>query len=145
MQKIIKIQDYISKEENATKYIPLHDGWTALVAYSLGKVEVGTSPLMYYRQHQNNVVGGTDRGLDRFIHRIKRYCHGDRMKSEKCRIIIDLMRDEIPMESKKLLESCAYYTESFFKRIRFAFNSDLYHYGLLDNLGIFVVIMLKKF
>ena len=144
LDKIVVINKYISTVDT-NAYVPLHDAWTALVAYSLGKVTVGEAPMMFYRQHESNVIGGNDRGIKKFFHRIKRYTSGDKKKSEKCRIILHLMRDEIPEENRKLLESCAYYTESISKRIRLALTPDIYHYGIYDNIGIFVVILMKQF
>lgn len=144
LDKIVEINDYIKTVDSKT-YIPLHDAWTALVAYSFGKVEVGEAPLMFYRQHESNVIGGNDRGVKKFYHRIKRYTSGDKKKSAKCRIILTLMRDEIPTKNRKLLERCANYTESFAKRFCLAFTPDIYHYGLADNMGIFIVILLKQF
>lgn len=144
LDKIVLINGYIASVDTKT-YVPLHDAWTALVAYSIGKVEVGEAPLMFYRQHEANVIGGNDRGIRKFFHRIKRYTSGDKKKSAKCRIILTLMRDDIPEKNLKLLERCAYYTESFPKRIKLAFTPDLYHYGIADNAGIFLVILMKQF
>lgn len=144
LDKIVVISDYIASLDSKT-YVPLHDAWTALVAYSIGKVEVGEAPLMFYRQHEANVIGGNDRGIRKFFHRIKRYTSGDKKKSAKCRIILTLMRDDIPEKNLKLLERCAYYTESFSKRIKLAFTPDIYHYGIADNAGIFLVILMKQF
>lgn len=144
LERIVKINDYIAAVDSKA-YVPLHDGWTALVAYSIGKVEVGTTPLMFYRQHEANVIGGNDRGVKKFLHRIKRYTTGEKMKSTKCQLILTLMQNEIPEENRKLLERCAYYTDSFSKRIRLAFTTDLYHYGFVDNFGIFMVILMKQF
>lgn len=144
LDRIVVINDFIAEVDYKT-YVPLHDAWTALVAYSIGKVEVGETPLMFYRQHEANVIGGNDRGIKKLFHRIKRYTSGDMKKSTKCRIILKLLQAEIPEKNLKLLESCAYYADSFFKRIKLAFTPEIYHYGIIDNAGIFLVILMKQF
>lgn len=44
--------------------VMIHDQWVALIASALGEMYYFTEPLMLYRQHENNQIGG---GVDFFI------------------------------------------------------------------------------
>ena len=39
------------------KWARYHDGWLGLIASSLGKISFIKEPTLYYRQHENNLVG----------------------------------------------------------------------------------------
>lgn len=54
-RRLIDELDLAMKDGN-TKLI-LHDYWLSLVASSMGKIKIIDKPLMYYRQHNNNLVG----------------------------------------------------------------------------------------
>lgn len=41
----------------------IHDGWVALMMASLAKVKIIQQPLMLYRQHQMNMIGGKNIGV----------------------------------------------------------------------------------
>lgn len=145
LEKTCLINNYTECHNEPETYYPLHDAWTALVAYSLGRVVVGEAPVMFYRQHGGNVVGAGQSGIRNLTAKIRRNINGSQKKSKKCKILVELMHEDIPMVNRKLIELCATYDQSLFRRIRLAFNKELYHYGIHDNIGIFIVILLKQF
>lgn len=145
LQKSVRICEYIEKHTGVRTYYPLHDAWNALVAYTFGKVVIGEAPLMFYRQHGQNVVGSGQEGIAKLVARTKRYIKSDRRKSEKCRILLDIFEEELPDEKLRLIKLCANYGNSFFKRVKLAFTKDIYHYGIADNLCIFIVVILNQF
>lgn len=145
LDKACVISTYL-KLINNNDYIPYHDGWISLVAYSLdGHVVVGSEPLMYYRQHGHNVIGT---GLSRFKlvkNRLCRYLKSDGNKSTKCRIVLDLLDSELPQQNKNLLYACAYYKSSAKQWFQLLCSKALFQYGFIDNIGTFGVIVLRKF
>lgn len=36
--------------------VPMHDAWLALIAFSFGRVDAVSKPLVHYRKHENNVA-----------------------------------------------------------------------------------------
>jgi len=145
LHKACVISEYLNKKSK-TDYIPYHDGWMSLVAYSLGgAVVVGKEPLMFYRQHEHNAVGTGKNVFGLIKARFIRYLKSEKTKSKKCQIVLGLLGNEIPTQNKNLLCLCAYYSQSLKKRIQLACRKDLYEYGLIDNIGTFGVIILNKF
>ncbi|SMF53442.1 glycosyltransferase family 2 protein [Paenibacillus barengoltzii] len=55
----------------------MHDWWVYLCVSTFGKVIFDSQPLILYRQHSNNVLGGqTDSWLDKWKKRFRRYLKG---------------------------------------------------------------------
>lgn len=145
LHKACLISDYLNKRKKLD-YIPYHDGWMSLVAYSLGgAVVVGKEPLMFYRQHEHNAVGTGKNIFGLIKARFIRYINSEKTKSKKCQIVLELLENEIPSQNRKLLFLCAYYSQSLKKRIQLVCRKDLYEYGFIDNIGTFGVIILNKF
>ena len=67
-----KLQDIL------LKYIPdrkdfYHDSWIYKVALVCGKVKKKKKATILYRQHNNNTVGATEKGIKRFIHSLEKF------------------------------------------------------------------------
>ncbi len=67
-----KLQDIL------VQYIPIrkdfyHDSWIYKVALVCGKVLIDKKATILYRQHNNNTVGATEKGLKRFIHSLENF------------------------------------------------------------------------
>ena len=145
LQKIEVINRYADSNQDRNTYVPLHDGWASLVAFALGNVWIGKEPLMYYRQHGKNVVGTGKRGLKSIVDRIQRNRTGCCRKSKKCQILLGLLSEYIPQKNIRLIEACAHYKKNIWSTIRLLFTRDLYHFGLIDNLGTFCLILSRNF
>lgn len=62
--------------KDTIKYIPkefLHDGWTAVITAYYGHVEYIHEPLLYYRQHESNVLGAHNIGILYYFNKIKHF------------------------------------------------------------------------
>lgn len=127
--------------------IPIHDAWTAFVAYSLGAAVIQSNTgMMYYRQHGSNVIGSGHGFWSIQKNRIRRYLLGTtHYKANKCIIALQVFGDEIPMENRRLLELVAQYRNSTKSKIRLIFDKRMYEYGFLDNIGTFITILFNKF
>ena len=84
--------------------MPIHDAWTALVAYSLNAdVVQGSTGLLYYRQHSRNVIGSGHGFWSIQKNRIMRYLgEATHEKANKCIIALQVFGDRIPEEHKSL-------------------------------------------
>ena len=127
--------------------IPIHDAWTAIVAYSLNAdVIQSLSGLMYYRQHGHNVIGAGHGFLSIQKNRIKRYLgdatHG---KANKCIIALQVLGSEIPTQNRDLLQKVATYRNSLKSKLRLMFDKRMYEYGVVDNIGTLITILFNKF
>ncbi|MBS4815042.1 MAG: glycosyltransferase family 2 protein [Clostridium sp.] len=60
-----KLNDMIKKTINTN--IVMHDWWIALIACLYGKIVFSSNALIYYRQHNKNVVGATKVSSFRFV------------------------------------------------------------------------------
>lgn len=126
--------------------LPLHDGWTSLVAYALGAdVITSNEPYMYYRQHGGNVVGSGKNTLHLLKARLFRYLRSENLKSKICEIALRVYGNDIPEPNRTLIRQCANYRHSFTCTIAFMFNKTIYQYGLIENVGTFFMILLHKF
>lgn len=145
LEKASRMYNLAMSWTKGSGYFPLHDTTMSSVCYTMGKVTVSNTPLMLYRQHGSNVIGIGDSGLKRIKTKIARYISNTRPRSTRCQILMQLYGDEMKPEAKILVEQCATYGESFTNRIRLLMNKDVYHYGIVDKIGVFCTIMLRKF
>lgn len=142
LEKAIRIWDYISKEDRKS-FVPLHDAWTALVAYAFsGYVVIGQSQ-MYYRQHEKNVIGYGGSFWRRQMGRIKRFLSNKKATSSLCQLFLAVYEDA-PVQNFRTIDRFANYNKSIIKRISLAVRPSIYKYGLIDNIGTFFVIILGK-
>ena len=125
-----------------------HDSWTSAVAFALNAyIYHDNNPRMYYRQHGNNVVGVHGNGVisiltSRMLRYIKPSTHS---KSSKCQCLISLLGDEIPLENKQFLKMCAQYRYSTAIKLKLLLSPKLYSYGITENIGAFILVLLNKF
>ena len=127
--------------------IPIHDAWASLVAYSLNAdVIQSCSGLMYYRQHGHNVIGAGQGFLSNQKNRIMRYIGVvTHMKANKCIIALQVLGDKIPSQNRDLLKKVAAYRNSLKAKYRLLFDKRMYEYGVIDNIGTFLIILFNKF
>lgn len=142
LEKAIRIWDYISKADRKS-FVPLHDAWTALIAYAFsGHVVIGESQ-MYYRQHEQNVIGYGGSFWRRQMARVRRFMSNKRTPSSLCQLFL-LIFNDAPVHNLKIIERVANYNKSFFKRISLAITPSIYKYGIIENIGTFFVVILGK-
>lgn len=106
------------------EHIVMHDDWIHKVCLAIGgKVVFDSQPMMFYRQHGNNVDGG--------IHTFKdKLCKVWTEKQTKARImsnqladILKLYGEQLPDKNKKLLKHALQFGKgSFVQRLRLAFD-----------------------
>lgn len=131
---------------NAQDRVPLHDGWTALVAYAFeADVIFDTEKHIKYRQHGNNVVGSNKSFFEVQKARFVRYFNGQSLKSGKCQLVLDVYSDLLGVNSKEILTNCVSYKKSFKTKMKMIFDSGFFQYDFTTNMGVFVMILFNKF
>lgn len=130
----------------ANHRVPLHDAWTALVAYAFNSdVIVDSRQYIKYRQHGNNVVGSSKNFFEAQKARITRYINGQSIKSNKCKLILDIYSNILDENNKDVLMKCASYKENFNSKMNMLFDREYYQYDLITNIGAFLMILFNKF
>lgn len=123
--------------------IRMHDWWIALIAASMGQIVYLDEPLLLYRQHTGNVVGGSSRS-----HYIKsRLAHLAKQREvlyQTCAqagAFLQLYGNKISPGNQRLLHLFATIPEAnwFVRRYRII-RYHFYKSGLIRNLGVLLVI-----
>jgi rhamnosyltransferase len=129
-----------------TRPTVLHDSWTSIVAYSLnGDIICHEVPLMYYRQHGGNVVGGSKSLYQMQINRIFRYIKNPCIKSHRCKLVLRVLDKDITLENKELITLCAYYQNSLQDKLKLLTEKRIYTNDTFANVGLFFMILFNRF
>ncbi len=73
-----------SLEYNDARDIPMHDQWIMCVAAATGIINVIDEPLLYYRQHEKNVMGAEFEGRkDKVVRNVKDMVTGEFAKKKR--------------------------------------------------------------
>ncbi|WP_233696390.1 glycosyltransferase family 2 protein [Paenibacillus profundus] len=116
--------------------IVMHDWWVYLVVSAFGKVIYDENPSIYYRQHQNNVVGGQQGFVDKWVkkwssykkHRAQKVLWNQAREFECC------WGERLPPELKVELHRFLLPDRGFLKRTKYVLSTPLYRQSTLDNL-----------
>ncbi|PPK51359.1 glycosyltransferase family 2 protein [Marinobacter persicus] len=136
--------DILKAKRPNIRNIKMHDWWVYLVISGLGEVIFDNEPYIDYRQHDSNVIGGSN-GLQFWLSRFKRI-----FKRERAEITIQLQEflenysREIPVEQ---VDMCRKFIDigaghNFFKRMRYALISPLYRQSRFDDLLFRILLVL---
>ncbi len=104
------------------KYVPdfqiMHDAWTHKLCLALGgDVIYDDCSYIYYRQHSNNVIGGTTSTLKRWKGRIKRFFSKSRDRSRCIKEICNGYSALLGEEERNLCALVVEYNLSFRNRV----------------------------
>ncbi|MFR0496453.1 glycosyltransferase family 2 protein [Limosilactobacillus reuteri subsp. suis] len=115
-----KLRDLI-KKYNAPETIYMHDDWIHKVCLAVGgKVIYDSHPMMFYRQHENNVDGGTHT----FWSKVNRIKLDKNLMSGQIKEIYKAYNKNIPINNKKIIEKALILGKgNLLKRLRLAFSS----------------------
>lgn len=131
---------------NSESEPPMHDAWTAIVAYSFNAdVFFDIKPHIKYRQHGDNVVGAGKNFFEIMKKRISRYSDAKCLKSKKCELVLEIFADLIDEENKSVIEDCASYKHSLKTKVKLLSDKGFYQYGIAENIGLFFMILFNKF
>lgn len=93
--------------------IPYHDWWVNLVALSVGGISVfDNNPHISYRQHSNNVVGGSESIWSKWKNRFIRFKNQSYSRDNMARQLLALYGDTINNNDKEILNKISNYKKN---------------------------------
>lgn len=127
-----------------TKDIIMHDWWLYLLVSSFGEVIFDNNSYIYYRQHQNNVVGYNNKGFSRIKKFYKRIKNGDFNKINKqtalfYNIYMNELDDDFKSDLKKFIDS----ENNIINRIKIVMDSKFYRHNFYDNIILKLLILMN--
>ncbi|WP_263560859.1 glycosyltransferase family 2 protein [Paenibacillus polymyxa] len=128
--------------------IIMHDWWIYLCTSSFGVVIFDHEPYIWYRQHQNNVLGGsTDGWLGKWRKRLSRFVKGKNryILSKQARQFVQLYGQDMPSQMYSDVELFLHsYHKGVLSRIKYIWQSPFYRQSRLDNWIYKFVFILGK-
>lgn len=127
--------------------ILMHDRWIYLYVSSFGEVIFDKEPTILYRQHQENVMGGSDNGWSaKWRRRFDRFLNvGSLRLSEQARLFDEIYGEYLTsVQSHDVNNFLNGLEGNFIKRIKYALNMPFYRQATLDNLVLKLIYVLKK-
>ncbi|MEK5140628.1 glycosyltransferase family 2 protein [Paenibacillus sp. FSL M7-0134] len=128
--------------------IIMHDWWIYLCTSSFGEVVFDPEPSILYRQHQNNVLGGsTDGWVSKWRKRLSRFIKGKNryILSKQAQQFIQLYgQDMSPQMYKDMDQFLESYQKGVFSRMKYIWQSPFYRQSRLDNWIYKLVFIMRK-
>jgi glycosyltransferase involved in cell wall biosynthesis len=124
-----------ASQVDTTKII-MHDWWAYLVATCFGKVIFDSTPTLFYRQHQGNVIG-VKNGFTFWLGRLKRFLFHRRKSSRIAQAseFIRLYQQDMDIEDTNMLKDfIATRQNGVFNRLSYTLRTPLYMQQKLDTL-----------
>lgn len=123
--------------------IRMHDWWIALIGASFGKVAYLDKPLVLYRQHEKNVIGGSSKSSylkDRISH-LKRNREVLYATMAQGKAFLSTYEQSLSPEQKKILRHFASLSEkNWFARRFYILRYGFLKSGLVRNIGVLLVV-----
>jgi Glycosyltransferases involved in cell wall biogenesis len=120
-----------------------HDWWIALIAASFGKIGFINEATLYYRQHEDNVVGGAgfcDYMKNR-LKSLKNQKEAIRKLERQAGEFIDIYGEILSDQNREIIQTFSNLDElSFLKKKKTWLYSGFRKSGLVRNLGVFFII-----
>ncbi|WP_236146646.1 glycosyltransferase family 2 protein [Paenibacillus xylanilyticus] len=129
------------------KPIIMHDRWIYLYVSAFGEVIFDEEPMILYRQHQGNVLGGSSEDwLMKWKSRLKRFLsEGNFRLSRQASFFLETYRDQLSAQQQRDIQHFLNQLDSsWIKRIRYASKMPFYRQASLDNLVLKLIYFLKK-
>lgn len=127
-------------------YLAMHDIWLYTLAYALGAdVCFDRTPHILYRQHGNNTIGQGQSQLYMWKLRFSRLLGKEAMRSRMAKEIYQGYGECMPQPQHDLLRLFVEGKDSFMKRVRIVFNSQLRCPDRTTQLLFWVNVMLNKY
>ena len=126
----------------------MHDWWVYLVASAMGEVIFDSEATILYRQHDNNVVGGTLNPVKNFYRRMRRFMKRRKFQlSDQAAELLRIYGERMSPQAKGLVENFVRTKKSFFARVFFALNpkNGLKRQSSFDNLLLRFLIIIGRY
>ena len=122
---------------------PLHDHWINLICSGCGgKIIFDTTPHIYYRQHDSNVVGDVS-----IIKKIKNNSlwHKENTRFNIARELWKYYENDLTNECIKEISLVINYQKSFLKRIQLAFNPKIKPLSVIEKVVVTMTVLTGGF
>lgn len=127
-------------------YFSLHDSWVRRVCFSIGGyVEDGVPPLMLYRQHGGNVVGGKQSFSKMLSQNIKSWTYNKNARLLIFRELYAGYSDSMQPENRRLVEKAIHYQESLWNKLSFMFDPNINTGVVSLKIKFMVSVLLNKY
>lgn len=119
---------------NMPTYIPMHDYFVSLICLAIGGVIIyDPNPYIYYRQHEKNVLGVETTLMGKIKRNINLILNNNFIDLKKICEELLVQKDFIITDyNKQILNLAVSYKNSFFKKIKLAFLTNL-KFGKLNQ------------
>lgn len=121
----------------------MHDWWIALIASAFGRIIYLDEPLLLYRQHTGNVVGGSSRS-HYITNRVKHLTAQRQVLYDTCKqaeVFLTIYNDQLTETQKRLVSLFADLpSANWFTRRYLILRYHFLKSGLLRNLGVLLII-----
>ena len=121
----------------------MHDWWIALIASAFGRIIYLDEPLLLYRQHTGNVVGGSSRS-HYITNRVKHLTAQRQVLYDTCKqaeVFLTIYNDQLTEAQKRLVSLFAGLpSANWFTRRYLILRYHFLKSGLLRNLGVMLII-----
>ena len=133
-------EPYLLEIPQNAKY---HDWWLALIASAFGNISYVNRQTLMYRQHANNVVGGSD-----FLAYVKNRFNGRKHQKESLRLnqqqameFLSFFEDGLTLHKRLIVEEfITLFESSFFNRRIKAMTGGYLKSGLVRNIGLMIYL-----
>lgn len=126
----------------------MHDWWTYLTISAMGQVIFDNEPLILYRQHSNNALGGqTDNYITKWIKRFKRYFYGQNhfIISNQAKEFLTCFKSVLDQDTLRNLEGFMKgISGNLVSRISYALRTPFYRQSTTDHGILKFLIILGK-
>lgn len=127
-------------------FYSLHDSWIRRVCFAIGGCVIDDSePLMLYRQHGHNVVGGRLSFKKKMASHLSTWT---KHKNDRFNIFKELYRgykDEMNEEAREMVEKAINYQRSLKDKLSFAFDSRIYSGKASYKWKFAISVLLNKY
>lgn len=124
----------------------IHDWLAHKIITMKGKMYFDNSPCMYYRQHENNVIGNQPGGIKYYINRIKRFTKDNQCSRSKCaKSLLNVYGCDIdiPEHNLNYLKIVSYYQEKFNYKLKFL-QEKSFRSNSINDLFLFFLIIANR-
>lgn len=123
---------------------PLHDHWLNLVCLGCGgKLVFDPEPHIYYRQHENNVVG--DRSLSEKIKSNPLFNKKNNIRYMIAMELLNIYGENLTPKSKSKLMTIKNYKSSLKNRLKLVWEKDIKSKSVIENIVLDITILSGRF
>lgn len=127
-------------------FISMHDSWVYRICLSVnGNVYYDKHAYILYRQHSDNVVGGSSNVLKKIKRYYNSYLLNENIRYTTAKILLEGYRQYIPEHNKMVLEAITIYRDSLKNKIKLIINTEMRTSKFGANVMFVISVLLGRF